>query len=331
MATINDPNCVIHLCTYVCMNMDLRANNRLLVTTSDEVSRIYRELQTSEEALKKSAEEVQKWYLLQPHLPKPAPDLKDITTLLVVTKMSIEKVKSKLDMRCLLRILNPEFFKYSDLIDSGLDAISKNVYWFPLPKLTEDLCRVNVLKIMGDPNEFSLEAHFKRSFIFAEYRLKTDCCLSDRYILDLSNMKWGHFTKINPILIKNAEIVNKKAYGMRIAGIHILNAPPFVDKLIILLKGALKPKLASRVKCHLTLDDLHKEISKDVLPTEYGGLERSLNALNDEWYEEITSDTWKNTFLNEEKQISDESKRLNFPLDDDLLGIQGSFRKLDFD
>lgn len=62
------------------------------------------------------------------HIHKKISDLKDIITLFIVTKMSSEKVKSKLDMRCLLRILNPEFFKYSDLIDSGLDTISKNVY-----------------------------------------------------------------------------------------------------------------------------------------------------------------------------------------------------------
>lgn len=39
----------------------------------------------------------------------------------------------------------------------------------------------------------------------------------------------------------------QKAYGARIKGIHFINAPSFIDRIVTLVKSAIKPKLAARV------------------------------------------------------------------------------------
>lgn len=56
-----------------------------------------------------------------------------------------------------------------------------------------------------------------------------------------------------------------------------------------------------------------------------------INHITEEWYKEITRKEWKKILAEEEKMFSDESKRVNSTMDEELLGMQGSFRKLDFD
>jgi hypothetical protein len=47
----------------------------------------------------------------------------------------------------------------------------------------------------------------------------------------------------------------QKSFNGRLKGLHVINAPPFVDTAVTLLKSILKPKLAARVSTpiHKTL------------------------------------------------------------------------------
>lgn len=72
-----------------------------------------------------------------------------------------------------------------------------------------------------------------------------------------------------PIIIIN--VLLQEGYGTKIKGIHFINAPSFVDKFVSLVKQGLKEKVANRLHVHNTCEDLHKEISREILPKEYGG------------------------------------------------------------
>ena len=105
------------------------------------------------------------------------------------------------------------------------------------------------------------------------------------------------------------------------------------------------------------MDSLHKEISKDILPKEYGGEGMTLEeltsnvmlisrwtVLNTTWFcllsfFLLTKAYWKDKVQNKreillerEKIKSDESKRPGRPkTSQDLFGIEGSFRQLNVD
>lgn len=66
---------------------------------------------------------------------------------------------------------------------------------------------------------------------------------------------------------------------MRIKAIHILSQSKFVDTLVSILKQVLSAKVAGRINIHKSSEDLHKYLSKDILPKDYGGEERSLKTL----------------------------------------------------
>lgn len=96
------------------------------------------------------------------------------------------------------------------------------------------------------------------------------------------------------------------------------------------------------------LDDLHKVISKEVLPKDYGGNDTSLDILyGKSLYSNLKCrlkhhvyyvDKWKmfmkykNSWLIElGNKRSNEALRTGPPLDSDMFGMCGSFRKLDLD
>lgn len=81
-------------------------------------------------------------------------------------------------------------------------------YFIPLPKLTEDLHRVTVVKPTGtNMDDFNALAYIIRTFNVAEVRLREDYCLSDIQIYDLEGVKVDHLIKFTPITLKRALVV----------------------------------------------------------------------------------------------------------------------------
>ncbi|MBQ5154034.1 hypothetical protein EGM85_12340 [Macrococcus caseolyticus] len=138
-------------------------------------------------------------------------------------------------------------------------------------------------------------------------------------------------SKLNPIVIKKAEVLCTEGIGTKIKGIHILNAPPFIDKLVFLLKQALREKVANRVHVHNSYEDLHKHIPRDMLPKDYGGDEQSVSKLCDQWKEQLRTEEAKKKIKSLEKMVSDESKRQTSKFNEEYMGMPESFRKLTVD
>lgn len=71
----------------------------------------------------------------------------------------------------------------------------------------------------------------------------------------------------------------QEGFGTKIKGIHFVNAPSFVEKVVFILKQSLKEKIAKRIHVHSNYDDLQKYIPKDILPKDYGGDQPSVSKL----------------------------------------------------
>ena len=63
----------------------------------------------------------------------------------------------------------------------------------------------------------------------------------------------------------------------RIKQVHLVNCPPFIDKITSIFKPFLKEKIASRVVIHMEgYEQLYNYIPKENLPLEYGGTAGSM-------------------------------------------------------
>lgn len=74
----------------------------------------------------------------------------------------------------------------------------------------------------------------------------------------------------------------QEAMGMRIKKLHFISGSKFFDTVISVMKQGLSKKIAGRIVVHDSVESIHEFISKDILPKEYGGKEKSLNELNGE-------------------------------------------------
>ncbi|XP_026314175.1 uncharacterized protein LOC113225923 [Hyposmocoma kahamanoa] len=199
--------------------------------------------------------------------------------LFILARGSVENTKKKIDKLLTSRGIMPELS-----LNRNVDEFSEFwdcINYVPLPKL----CRTDQSRVMitqfttSKLDDFSLLTYFRYCFMVGEYRLHFDYSLSERYIIDLTNVHLGLISKVNPVVVKKAEVLCTEGFGTKIKGIHILNAPPFVDRIVFLLKQALREKVASRLHVHSSYEDLHKHIPKEILPKEYDGDEESCSQL----------------------------------------------------
>lgn len=167
--------------------------------------------------------------------------------------------------------------------------------------------------------------------MIGEYRLNFDYTPAERFIIDLTNIHIGLLGKLNPIVIKKAEVLCSEGIGTKIKGIHILHAPPFIDRLVGILKQALREKVANRVHVHNSYEDLYKHIPREILPKEYGGDEPSCTKLSEKWREVLKQDDALRFLKESERLVSNESKRQDSKFNEEYMGMPGSFRRLAVD
>ncbi|XP_014233161.1 alpha-tocopherol transfer protein-like [Trichogramma pretiosum] len=302
-----------------------------MVLESCSTDEVCKALGGNDELLADLRSKLKDWLLHQPHLPQDMPEQR-LEHFVISTKHSLELAKQKLDMYYTVRRLVPELFAERDPQAQYVTRLNESLQWVCLPKLTPEKYRVSILRsISEDPAKFQPWDFFKYTFMVGDIRISECRSLGDIYIYDLSAMRVGHLAKLTPAILKKAEVAATKAYGARIKGIHFINAPNFIDRIVTLVKSAIKPKLASRVHVHSSgLDSLYEHVPKSVLPADYGGEQASMNELDEKWRGKLAD--WRDWFLKEEVLNANEDLRPGPQLDyDDLFGFQGSFRKLEVD
>ncbi|XP_046738739.1 retinol-binding protein pinta-like [Diprion similis] len=277
---------------------------------------------------------LQEWLKFQLHLPQDIP--KEILEhFIIATKMSLEQAKNKLDMFYTMKKLVPEVLRNRDPRGSGLTRLHKMMHTVILPKLTPEKYRICIFQYCADDyNDFIAGDDVKYGLMMDEILMldREARSLGSIFIFDQSKITFGLIAKYTPTLVKKLEVVATKAYAKRIKGIHFINAAPFVETVVTLVRKALKPKLAARVNVHQkgSYESLHRIIPKSILPKNYGGDEPSIEYFAELWRQKV--DEKRDWFLEQDKIVVNEALRPGPPVNaDDLFGFSGSFRKLDVD
>ncbi|KAJ2937363.1 hypothetical protein O0L34_g14255 [Tuta absoluta] len=283
--------------------------------------------------INESLDQIDEWCKKQPHLEEAHKYMSRnmLERIFILARGSVEGTKKKIDRLLTSRGMMPELSLHRTYDE--LTKYYEAVRYVPLPKLNpSDQSRVMVTQFLtGKLDQFSLINYFRYCFLVGEYRLNFDYSLSERYIIDLNNIHIGLLSKINPVVVKKAEVLCTEGFGTKIKGIHILNAPPFVDRLVFLLKQALREKVASRLHVHPTYEDLQLHIPKEVLPVDYGGEAPTCAKLAEQWQDTFRTDEAQKIIKNLDKLVTDESRRSSEKFNEEYLGMPGSFRKLDVD
>ncbi|CAH2052272.1 unnamed protein product, partial [Iphiclides podalirius] len=285
--------------------------------------------------LKESLDAVQEWCQKQDHLKDSCKYLNHtvLERLFLISKGSIEVTKQKLDKLLTSRGMMPELLLNRK--NEEFEGLLNCVNYIPLPKLCRsDQSRVMITQFLTDKlDEFTLLGYFRYGFMIGEYRTNYDNTVAERYIIDMEKVNINILSKLNPIVIKKAEILCTEVIGVKIKGIHILNAPAFVDKVVFVMKQALKEKIANRILVHSTYEELHQHIPKEILPKDYGGDEEWCSELAKQWQHVLQGEEAKKIIKEFECLVSDETYRHSSKFNEEYMGARpgAAMREYDLD
>ncbi|RZC42024.1 CRAL TRIO domain containing protein [Asbolus verrucosus] len=115
----------------------------------------------------------------------------------------------------------------------------------------------------------------------------------------------------------------------RFAGCDFINAPPFINLLLSILKKIFPSKLYGRIRIHKDLKSFHKAIPKECLPHDYGGELDTVENLIAKWDKVFEHN--QPVFAENLKIVSNENLRLGTNKPNEMFGVAGTFKQLNLD
>jgi len=265
------------------------------------------------------------WLSKQPHLP----NIEDRTWLkhfLIGRKNNLQMTKKVIESYFTVRVEIPELF---DDMTSDADWIEKAVKvgkMSLLPKMTPEANRVHVIRsIENNDGDFNAMAMCKGSLKTIDFLMRREPIYGLVFLLDLKHCQLSYLLSFTPSLTKNLMRCIDEATPLRVGGVHYVNPPKFVARLVNFFKMFMPTKIQNRIVVHETFDTLYEYIPKDVLPDEYGGTAGSIEKFEEDLIKATKADDdW---YRNMPK--ADLSKRPSQPKTE--MDMSGTFKKLNID
>ncbi|CAH0402595.1 unnamed protein product [Chilo suppressalis] len=271
--------------------------------------------------------------LTQPHLP--ADEITDLDLILAYhcCERSSGVTKTVLDLNFTLKTLFTNIFK-DRIVDDKLIKTYRTALFLPLNVRAHDDSAVIYCGLL-DPDY--------KNFVFSE-AIRAVLMVLDLWqyqsgtwpgfviLIDLNQMTLGHLSRLDLQTLQQFLYFLQEALLLKLKGLHFLNAPSFMDRLMMLLKPFLKKQLLDVLHIHqIGSKTLDAYVPMEGLPKEAGGKFKSCTEARDDIIEWVKEN--QEFFKEENKKRVNESNRPGKPktISDIFGGVEGSFKKLDID
>ncbi|XP_059047284.1 alpha-tocopherol transfer protein-like [Achroia grisella] len=283
-----------------------------------------------------SPEDIKKlreWLKTQPHLPGDKFTDLDLFIIFHCCEKSQEVSKQVLDLHYTLKTLFTTFFK-DRRIDKKMEFTIDKILFAALPTPTPEGYRAAYMRLLDtDPKNFMF-ADSVRVFMmmFELWQLEEGTWPGFIILIDMDQAVIGHLARLELMHIRIVLYFLQEAMLVKLKSVHFLNAPSFMDKLMMMLKPFMSKALADMVHIHqVGSDTLYKYVPKKAMPKNIGGDYKDYETIKNELLIRLKANQ---KFFDEEAL-----RRVNQSLRpcgkattvEDLFSIQGSFKKLDID
>ncbi|CAK1590628.1 unnamed protein product [Parnassius mnemosyne] len=276
---------------------------------------------------------LRKWLNTQPHLP--AKYITDLDLILVYhsCNQSSEVAKQVLDLNYTLRTLFTNVFKNRCLDARTLNALDV-VLTTPLEIRSYDHSAVSYHRLIDcDTRKFVLEDCVRVALMLLDiWQSKTGTWPGFVIVVDLEGVTLSHLGKLDITHVQQFIYYLQEAMFVKLKAVHFLNAPPFMDKLLMLIKPFLKKELLNCLMIHKTGSrTIGEHLPIEGLPKEAGGQYKTFSKAKEDILALLKAN--EDFFISEGKKRVVESLRPEKPknIADFFGGIEGSFKKLDID
>ncbi|KAL1502438.1 hypothetical protein ABEB36_007579 [Hypothenemus hampei] len=304
--------------------------SKLLQVTEEEKNAILNHFSMTEEDFEENINILKEWIQQSNHLPKEDDDSK-LRLVLLNSKMSLEKAKQCVEGYYRIRTqYSDEFFDKLVPSTESYTQGKRLVKTAIMPKLTPDLCRITIFK-STDPHGEADNAYIYHVpvIMMAEMRITKELCLSNVIIIDFDGYSWKNLMKYTPTV--NEKLLDMmNSINLRIKSIHFINTSSILEPVMRILKTLLPAKLVNKIHIHKTYQTLTDFIPIECLPSNYGGKQKSIEELYDDWCEQIEE---SNELFEKLLNIKSTEKIELDPFHRDMFGcgVDGSFKKLALD
>ncbi|XP_044740731.1 alpha-tocopherol transfer protein-like [Chrysoperla carnea] len=274
---------------------------------------------------------LQEWMDKQPHLP-------NVTELEIILFLHscyyrMELAKITIDNYYTVRTHCPEFFCNRDAKNKTVKEILDVIIYGPSPGLTDQGYKVIFAKLaIGDPNRYVYTDGCKLfSMVCDLWLLEEGTALGHVIVFDMDGVVLGHVARLGLMAMKKFLYYLQEALPFRLKGLHFINAVPFMDKILALMKPFMKKELMDVLYTHTKLDEFFKHVPQRLAPSDLGGQGPSYKEIHEKTIKKI-SENYQWFIDDEQNNRVIESKRPGkAKTAGDLFGVEGSFKKLDID
>ncbi|XP_022834758.1 uncharacterized protein LOC111362327 [Spodoptera litura] len=278
--------------------------------------------------LKQDVDHLQDWINQQPHFKLKEFDRDFLERYLIYCKGSIERAKQRFDKLCTYTNQMPEFLRNFDIRNEFI-GLNRSIHTCILPKPTADNYRVIISTVSGEDGElFDLMEYYRYLIVLGEYMMHNDYCHGYELVGVSTNVSMAIVKKLNPIIMHKAVTLITDALGQRMKKIHLISDSKFFETILVIFKQALTAKLAKRLIVHNSFESLHEHITREHLPKDLGGDEKTMKELAEMDFKAISSDEHIAFVKRMETATTDESLRPCAKFNEDYSGTPGSFKTL---
>ncbi|KAL4717265.1 hypothetical protein ACJJTC_017152 [Scirpophaga incertulas] len=280
----------------------------------------------STKELQKQVEQFRQWAESQAHFPKNLED-RLLRRFVHSCYYDMDKAKAAAELFFTLRASCPELLNDRDPLSPQMQKVLKMIN---LATLNISGNRKLWVWQLNDPGleQFDYIQDVRMFFMTTDAWLLTDDMLEDAdiAIMDVKDISLKFITKFNVSVARKLSKYQEDAIPIRLKQIHLVNAPPFIDKIFNLMKPFLKQDMTDMIHFHTPKSNtLHNFFSKDELPEDYGGtngkmedhMKNVVALLNSQRDLLCNNDLWK--AQKKSKNKTDDAKDI------------GTFRTLDID
>uniref|UniRef100_A0A182VUK4 CRAL-TRIO domain-containing protein n=1 Tax=Anopheles minimus TaxID=112268 RepID=A0A182VUK4_9DIPT len=188
-------------------------------------------------------------------------------------KFDVEKAFKMMQKYYKMKEEYPEIFKVSP--PSEMKFMLEMQIQTMLPKKDEHGRQIYLFRVEKcDPYKIPVDYVFRSNVLALEDAVRSPETQIGGLVvlLDMAGLGFAHARYLSPHLAKKTVEVVQEAFPLRFKAFHVLHEPFYFDAILAVLKPFLKDKIRRRIHLHgNSLSSLHKYVSKDLLPVQYGG------------------------------------------------------------
>ncbi|KAK7580477.1 hypothetical protein V9T40_001106 [Parthenolecanium corni] len=301
--------------------------------SEEQLLDILKDVGTDEESIKRDVDQLKNWLEMTPYLPS-VKDEVFLRSAILRCKNSMERAKRFLDYYYSRRTLGIDMFSCRDLHSEEIRNSKDFVASVPLPRLTREGYRIYIVSFRA----YSAKDLPKVTSILSMWQMEQEVLMksdTNKGIIGIIDAKYFGVSVAALFLteIKKCFDLITKTTRTRYFETYIINILPAGQKFYDMTKHILSGKMLGRIKIWKKKpEELAEVLPKSILPLDFGGEERSIDELQDAWFEYMRQfDGW---FESEKNFQAELNKR---PRDDYIseeffsFGLNGTFRQIILD